>query len=161
MQRDNSDIGESTLSAESTTHAWQLRKRASDHEKFFIDASYEILVTGNLEKAQRTCDAWRESYPRDKNPYGFLAGMIYPVLGRFDDAVQRSNQAIQYDPDLAYEYNVLALSDIALNRLDEAKQALQRASDRNLQIPDMLVDRYQIAFLEGDRAEMERVDARG
>ena len=29
--------GESVLSAESTTKAWQLRDRASDREKFFID----------------------------------------------------------------------------------------------------------------------------
>ena len=33
-----STIGESVLSAESTTKAWQLRDRASDREKFFTSA---------------------------------------------------------------------------------------------------------------------------
>ena len=42
------DIGESTLSAESTSQAYQLRNRASDEEKFFITASYDKQVTGNL-----------------------------------------------------------------------------------------------------------------
>src|SRR5207247_2065454 len=44
-------IGETVLSAESTTKAWQLRDRVSDREKFLIDWSYDRQVTGNLEKA--------------------------------------------------------------------------------------------------------------
>ena len=47
------DMGESALSVESTSKAYQLRDRASDREKFFITASYELHVTGNLEKAQQ------------------------------------------------------------------------------------------------------------
>ena len=51
-----SDIGESVLSAESTTKAWQLRDRVSDREKFFIDFTYDRQVTGNLEKAYQTLE---------------------------------------------------------------------------------------------------------
>ena len=47
-----SDIGESALSAESTSKAYQLRDRASDREKFIITASYDLQMTGNLERAQ-------------------------------------------------------------------------------------------------------------
>src|SRR5271157_357359 len=57
------DIGESALSAESTSKAYQLRDRASDREKFFITASYDLQVTENLEKAQQTCEAWAQAYP--------------------------------------------------------------------------------------------------
>src|SRR6266699_6897231 len=52
------NIGESALSAESASKAWQLRDRASDAEKFYIPVSYDLHVTGNLEKAQQDCDAW-------------------------------------------------------------------------------------------------------
>src|SRR4029077_5637768 len=45
-------IGESDLSVQSTSKAYQLRDRTSDQEKFFITASYARRVTGNLEKAQ-------------------------------------------------------------------------------------------------------------
>ena len=41
------------LSAENISKAYQLRDRASDAEKFFITASYDIQVTGNLEKRNR------------------------------------------------------------------------------------------------------------
>ena len=61
-------------SAESTSKAYQLRDRASDREKFFITATYDLQVTGNLEKAQQTCELWAQTYPRDANPHGFLSG---------------------------------------------------------------------------------------
>jgi hypothetical protein len=63
------DMGESGLSEESTSKAYELRDRASDREKFFITASYELHVTGNLEKAQQTCESWVRTYPpRDDTP---------------------------------------------------------------------------------------------
>ena len=60
-----SGIGESVLSAESTTKAWQLRDRVSDREKFFIDFTYDRQVTGNLEKAYQTLELWSQTYPRE------------------------------------------------------------------------------------------------
>jgi hypothetical protein len=52
-----SAVGESVLSAESTTKGWQLRDRVSDRQKFFIDFTYNRQVTGNLEKAYQTLGA--------------------------------------------------------------------------------------------------------
>ena len=48
-----------------------------------------------------------------------------------------------------------------LDRLGEAENILQRASERKLEIPDFLVERYNIAFLKGDQAGMEREVALG
>src|SRR5205823_6563474 len=42
-----SGAGESVLSAQSTTRAWQLRNRVTDRERFFIDFTYDRQVTGN------------------------------------------------------------------------------------------------------------------
>ena len=70
------DMGEYAISAESTTRAFQLRDRASDRERFFISASYDMTVTGDLEKAQQTCQMWAHTYPRDTGPHSFLAGII-------------------------------------------------------------------------------------
>jgi DNA-binding winged helix-turn-helix (wHTH) protein len=44
------EIGESDLSAENMRKAYQLQDRASDRERFYITASYDFRVTGNLEK---------------------------------------------------------------------------------------------------------------
>ena len=61
---DYSATGESVLSAESTTKAWQLRDRASEREKFFISFTYDRQVTGNLENAFQTLELWAQTYPR-------------------------------------------------------------------------------------------------
>ena len=71
------DIGESVLSAANTSKAYALRNRASDEERFFISASYDTQVTGDLEKAEQTCELWTQAYPRSVSPHGFLGGIIY------------------------------------------------------------------------------------
>ena len=74
-------IGESVLSAESATKAWQLRDRVSDRERFFIDFIYDRQVTGNLEKAYQTLELWSQTYPRRgdgaKSP-GSVRGHFHP-----------------------------------------------------------------------------------
>ena len=59
-----SAVGESVLSAESTTKGWQLRDRVSDRERFFIDFTYDRQVTGNLDRAYQTLELWLQTYPR-------------------------------------------------------------------------------------------------
>jgi len=76
------EIGESDLSAESMSKAYQLQDRASDRERFFITASYDFRVTGNLEKVEQTCVAWAQAYPRDYDPPGILGGVVYPAFGK-------------------------------------------------------------------------------
>ncbi|HEY1947171.1 MAG TPA: protein kinase, partial [Bryobacteraceae bacterium] len=66
-------IGDSVLSAKSTSKAYQLRDRATDRERFFIMLTYDLLVTGNLEKAKQTGELWAQTYPRDAQPHGFLS----------------------------------------------------------------------------------------
>jgi DNA-binding winged helix-turn-helix (wHTH) protein/tetratricopeptide (TPR) repeat protein len=151
------DVGESALSAENTTKAWQLRERTTGWERFFIEASYDVQVTGNLEKAQQTCEAWAKTYPRDTRPYGFLSGMIYPVQGRYDQAVEKSRKMIDYDPDFVVGYNILALAEMTVGNLEQAERTLQKADDRKLKMPDLFIDRYQLAFVKNDQDGMARV----
>jgi|CZKS01.1.fsa_nt_gi tetratricopeptide (TPR) repeat protein len=147
---------EPALSRESTSEAYQLRDRVSDAEKFFITANYHLQVTGNLEKAQQTCEEWAQTYPRDVQPHNFLARIVYQPLGKYDKAVEEAKKAIELNPDFAIGYNVLACSYEYLDRLPEAEKTLQQAAERKLEIPYFLTDRYDIAFLKGDHAGMER-----
>ena len=155
------NLGESVLGAESTSNAYRMRDRTNDAEKFCIAASYDIDVTGNLEKAQQTCELWVQTYPRDVNAHGFLAGTIYPVFGKYEKAVEEARKVIALDPDFPVGYNLVAFNNTFLNRLEEAGNALQRASERKLEIPEFLVLRYGLAFLKGDKAGMEREVALG
>jgi eukaryotic-like serine/threonine-protein kinase len=155
------DTGEPDLSAENTGRAYQLRDRASEAEKFFVTASYDLQVTGNMEKAQTTCRAWAQTYPREASPHGFLSGIIYPVLGRYEKALEEGKKALELNGDFAVEYSILALNYQALNQWGEAEHILQEASVRKMEIPDLLVARYQLAFLKGDQAAMGRAVDQG
>ena len=114
-----------------------------------------------MEKAQQTCDLWARTYPRAWEPHGFLTGIIYPVLGKYDKAVEEGKKTIELNPEFAITYDTLAMSYQALDRLVDAENILQRAADRRLEIPDFVLLRYDIAFLRGDGAGMERLAAEG
>jgi eukaryotic-like serine/threonine-protein kinase len=150
--------GESVLSAESTTKAWQLRDRVSDRERFFIDFTYDRQVTGNLEKAYQTLELWYQTYPRGENPnaQGFLGGLATHGTGRYERAMEMSQKRIAANPDEVFGYSSLSWSYFLTDRFPEAESALQRASERKLEAPEFLVMRYVIAALKGDQDEMNR-----
>ncbi len=157
----SSAVGESVMAAESTTRAWQLRDRVSERERFFIEFTYDRQVTGNLEKAYQTLELWLQTYPRgpQPNPYGLLGGLSTHGTARFDRAIEASEQAIALDPDLLFGYANLASSNFYLDRFDESVRAMQRAADRKLEDPSLLVFRFNIAALQGDKEQMDRVVA--
>jgi eukaryotic-like serine/threonine-protein kinase len=150
-------IGESVLSIESVTRAYQLRDRATDQEKFFIDWTYHRIVTGDMEKAHQTCELWAQTYPRDARPHSFLGGAASRIFGRFEAGAEQARKATELDPDHSFPYFNLAENRICLGRLAEARSTLQQASARNIDIPELLYAGYQIAILESDRAEMRRI----
>jgi serine/threonine protein kinase/tetratricopeptide (TPR) repeat protein len=159
-----STIGESVLSLESTTKAWQLRDRAGDRERFFIDFSYERQVTGNLEKAYQTLELWLQTYSRVEqsgplNPRGFLGGLSTHGTGRFEQAIEASQEEITANPDSYPGYSGLASSYFFLDRFSEAESILQRASERKVETPNFPVILYNIAVLKGDKDRMDRAVA--
>ncbi len=151
--------GESNLAAENASKAYALLNRVSEKEKFFIAAYYDGRVTGNQEKAQQTCETWIRTYDRDVAPHSFLAGFIYPASGKYTRSVEEDRKGLQLDPYEAILYLELASNLAALDRLEDAKSTLRIASDRNLNHPLLLVQAYDIAFLQADKVGTDRVVA--
>jgi tetratricopeptide (TPR) repeat protein len=148
--------GEPALAAENNSKAYELRDRASDRERFFITANYDLQVTGDLEKALQTCELWVQTYPRELHPYPPLGALLYPTFGKYEKGVEVAKRMIDLDPNFPVGYLQLAFNSQFLGRLEEAENAFQRASSRKLEMPDLLVQRYDVAFLKGDQARMER-----
>ena len=149
-------IGETQLGTENVQKAYQLRDRASDNEKFFITAYYDGRATGNQKKAQQTCEAWAQAYPREWKPHAFLSGFVYPVLGEYEKAVEESQKNIELAPDFGIGYVHLGSSSLGLGRLEGAEEAARRASERKIEIPLLALLRYDVAFLKGDSEGMQR-----
>jgi eukaryotic-like serine/threonine-protein kinase len=152
-----SNLGESVLSIESTSKAYQLRDRASDRERFFITAMYDRQVTGNLEKAHQTLALWAQTYPREVVPPSLLSGFATQGLGKYEESIEAARKSITLDPDVTPAYINLAYSYFYLDRMGEAENILQRALERKLEIPELFLLRYYLAFLNGDRAAMDQV----
>jgi DNA-binding winged helix-turn-helix (wHTH) protein/Tfp pilus assembly protein PilF len=149
-------IGESAVSSESTRTAYRLRNRTSDRERFFITALYDRQVTGNLDKEQETLHLWAQTYPRDADAHGLLAGFGSQGTAQYEQSIAAANRAINLDPDLTPSYLSLAFTNLYLDRVADAERVIERAVARKLDAPDFALLRYYIAFLRGDTAGMHR-----
>ncbi|MFY9907217.1 MAG: protein kinase [Terriglobales bacterium] len=149
------NLREPALANENLQKAFELRDRVSDRERYWFSAYYYHLVIGDLDKAVETYQLWAEDYPRDNAPRGNL-GQIYGFLGQYDKGVTELLEDLRLNPDTVAGYNNLMSHYTALNRLEEAKAAYQRAKARNLDAPFLHWNLYGIAFLQKDAAEMQR-----
>jgi tetratricopeptide (TPR) repeat protein/predicted Ser/Thr protein kinase len=152
--------GESVLGSRHTTRAFELRERATDNEKFFITATYHRQVTGNLEQALQAFDLWAQTYPRTFSSYGLASGFVTKGQGRYEGCIERAAKAEAVDPQSPFGYLNATACYMYLDRLDEAAKTLQRAADRK--VPGTASDElhFQLAFVTGDDAAMEREFAR-
>ena len=146
-------LGETSLAAENVRKAYDLRGRTSERERLSIEASYDMYVTGNLEKARQTCELWAQTYPRDNTPRDYLA-FIYAVLGQLESALAQAHESVSMDATRAGTYANLIDSYIFLNRLDEAQAVAKEAQSKKFDSFFLRFYTYQIFFLKRDTAGM-------
>jgi len=149
-----SNLGQASLAADHAKKAYDLRDRVSDRERYRISAFYFQYVTGEVEKATEAYELWAKSYPRDLVPHINL-GVIYSALGQYDKAITETEASRRLEPTIL-GYANLAGMYIAVNRLQDARQTLQEAQQKNFDGFYLRINRYSLAFLSGDSAEMER-----
>ena len=149
-----SNLGRASLAADNAKKAYDLRDRVSDRERYRISAFYFQYVTGEVEKATEAYELWAKSYPRDAVPHTNL-GVLYAALGQYDKAIAETEAALRIEPTII-GYGNQAEIYIFVNRLKDASQMLQEAQQKNFDGLIIRIDRYSLAFLSGDTAEMER-----
>jgi Flp pilus assembly protein TadD/predicted Ser/Thr protein kinase len=150
---DYSNLGETSLAAENTRKAYELRARVSEREKFYIESHYYHYVTGDLEKARQVYELWAQTYPRDFVPPTNL-GAIYGNLGQYDKGLAESREAFRLDLGNGLSYTNLVSSYLVLNRLEEARATAEEAQVKKLDSPYLRFYLYQLAFLQNDAAGM-------
>jgi eukaryotic-like serine/threonine-protein kinase len=150
------NMGQTDLAIEHTLKAYELRDRVSDQERFFILFLYDRQVTGNLQKELQTIEAWAQTYPLDWQAWGVLGGWGTRGSGQYERGIRAAEECLRLSPDISFGYDALAVHNMSLGRFAEAAAALRRAAERKVEIPEFLVTRYYLAFLEGDEARMKR-----
>jgi tetratricopeptide (TPR) repeat protein len=154
-----SNMGESALARQSLLKAYQLRNRASDVERFYIETLYDRDVTGNLERERRTLETWAATYPRDARAHTLLAGAALTSTGQYELAIAETEKAITLDPETPPPYGNKALNQLLLNRPDDALLTVTRATERKLDRDELLLIPYLVAFLKGDDEALTRTAA--
>jgi len=149
------NLRETDLASQNLKKAYDLRDKVSEREGFRISATYYLLVTGELDKAIETYELWAKTYPRSPEPYGNL-GVDYTYLGQYDKAVAASLEDLRLNPGSAAAFTNLVALYAALDRLNEAKTKYQEAVERKVDNPVLHGNRYGVAFLENDVAEMNK-----
>ena len=156
LGRLHSDLGESEAGAQNIAKAYELRDSVSDRENYFITFSYHRQVTRNLELGRQTLESWKQKYPSDLLPRGFLSGFASAGLGHYDQTVEEGLKAIELDPDFSIGYENVAWAYVYLNRPSEAEALLHKAAGRQIEVIQFSLARYAIACLRSDTAAMER-----
>ena len=146
------NLGQTALAIKDVTKAYGLRDRVTEREKMFISNEY-FSATRELEKQDQICELWIATYPLDANPHVYLGGN-YGYLGQYDKAQPEYEEAMRLAPDLAVNYSNLGSNYMNLNRLAEAKAVFDQALARKLDTVLLRLSIYQLAFVQGDFAQM-------
>jgi eukaryotic-like serine/threonine-protein kinase len=148
----HSNLGESSLASENARKAFELRERVSEYEKLSIEAEYDYLVTGDLQKAQRTLEVFAQTYPRGWDPPAVL-GSLLPMIGQYEKSLAENRKALRLEPDTALTYDAVIYAYIQLNRLEEARATAEEAKAKKLDVSSCL---YMLGFLQNDVAAMKQ-----
>ena len=146
-------LGEDGLGREYAQKAYSLRSRVTERENFALTTFYYQFVTGEREKALQNCKLWEETYPRDVTPHICLF-FTREMLGRYGEALPEGIQCVAVEPGSGFCYTDLMLNYAVLNRLEDAKATYQQAISHKVADTGLHSERYGLAFLKGDTAEM-------
>jgi eukaryotic-like serine/threonine-protein kinase len=148
-----SNLGQSELSEKNREKAFELRDRASEHEKLYIMSHYYV-DSGQLEKGITALELYKQTYPRDAIPYNNLA-VVYNQMGQYENALDNARQSVQLDPDSASGYSNVGFAYAGLNRVDEAKATFNQALAHKSGAAVAHVALAIIAWMQGDNAATE------
>jgi eukaryotic-like serine/threonine-protein kinase len=135
--------------------AFELRDRVSERERLYISEKYYNYVLGDVDKAMEVLQTWTRLYPNDFTPHNNLA-LRYREQGRYEEALKEALEAVRLSPNSTTARDNLIGTFTSLGRFDEAGEALEQL--RKLYPDGFAVhfSDYELAFIRGDRAVMER-----
>jgi tetratricopeptide (TPR) repeat protein len=148
-------LSENDRCAENTRKAYALRERVSESEKLAISSFYDLVVTGNLEAARTSFQAWAQTYPRDEEPQVYL-WFSYTSMGDYPKANAAALQALKLNPGSGNNYVNLTYTYQWIGQLDQAKATARESRAHNIDSPWLPLVLYVVNFLQHDAAEMQQ-----
>ena len=135
--------------------AYELRDRASEREKLYIEGHYYGYVVGDVGKEQETYLQWLKIYPRDNRPLANLA-LTYYEFGEYDKALAAASNHMRIYPQDSFAYQNLTRSYTGLNRFDEAKAVVDRSIEQKVDSFSVHMMIYLVYCYQNDAAGMQQ-----
>jgi eukaryotic-like serine/threonine-protein kinase len=145
-------MGERSLGLQYSTKAYQLRDRVNERERLAISGVY-FSVTGEVEKEVQAYELLEADYPHDYLHTN--VDIAYAGMGQLDKALAEAQESVRLIPNSEGYANVAGLY-LALNRWEDAKATISKAFELKLDGGALRAASYELAFLLGDVATMER-----
>jgi serine/threonine protein kinase/tetratricopeptide (TPR) repeat protein len=145
-------LGQTERGREYMNKAFQSRQHASERENLTIVGEYYEFVTGELDKATKTFQEERDSYPHAR-AYSDL-NLVYAAQGQYEKAAEISRESVRLAPDRTFAYDDLALWELCLQRFDEARQTIHEAQAGKMDDSILHGALYALAFVGADSAAM-------
>src|SRR6202050_5594422 len=142
-------LSENDRCAENARKAYALRERVSESEKLGISSFYELVVTGNLEAARTSFQAWAQTYPRDEDPQVYL-WFSYAAMGDYLKANAAALRALKLNPGSGNNVVNLAYSYQWIDQLDQAKATASESRAHGVDSPWLPLVLYVVNFLQHD-----------
>ncbi|MBI3427862.1 MAG: protein kinase [Acidobacteria bacterium] len=172
----HSIIGQPELAGGYAAQAYALKEHLSDYEQLQITFRYHFNFTGDMNQALEAVFPFMQTLPRTftapSDPLAVLgdheqsvsqAGaqsrsrlVVYDALGRHEQALAESYEAMRLNPNYAPVYWYLGRSLLRVSRFAEAKEIFQRVLAQKFDLSNIRAALYQIAFIEGDTAGLQQ-----
>jgi len=149
------NLGQTSLAMQNFTRDYELRDRENRVQRFATEVAYYHYVTGELDKLMQSLTAWGQTYPANRDAVRAEIGAVLIHRGQWGKAAAEHQEALRLAPGESVPVNDLILADMALHRWQEARTAFDEARARNLDGLHLRLQRYRLAFLLGDRTQME------
>jgi serine/threonine protein kinase/tetratricopeptide (TPR) repeat protein len=150
----NGNLGDDANARKYATKAFELRNKTSERERLRVTAAYQVTVLRNIEKAAETYDLYARMYPTDYISWNGLA-TAHINLGRLDDSLREFQTVARLRP-MPLNITNLGAALLSTGQIEESKTTLAKAVDEKRDIAGTHSILYEIAFIEGDTAAMQR-----
>ena len=91
---------------EAIKKAKALSPKATDKERFYIEATYARYIERDREKQLSIMQQAAQKYPKEKDFHGWL-GVIYRADGKYDKALEECDKVLELDPNYGEAHNEL------------------------------------------------------
>jgi tetratricopeptide (TPR) repeat protein len=151
------NLFENAIANQHRTRAFELRERASERERFYIESIYYQSVALDSVKARDVYMQWRQTYPRDSAPLNNL-GVMAMQEGRNEEALDDFHAALTLDPNQELVQVNAINSATILGRFDDADRYVADAVRRFGETPTIQAVIYQWAIARNDEAVIRRIE---